>query len=166
MIVIDANVLIAWSAKKTPDLVRARLQHMLETAAKEKERILIPTPALAEFLVRTDDATTEWLAELEKKSAVDVCSFDRKAAFECAFIERGAHKAGDKKHGADTAYQKVKFDRQIVAIAKSRNAGLVVSDDDSLRRVALSVGLKVLKIEELPVSASALQTEINFPKKK
>ena len=98
MIVIDANVLIAWSAKKTPDLVRARLQYMLETAAKEKERILIPTPALAEFLVRTDDATTEWLAELEKKSAVDVCSFDRKAAFECAFIERGAHKAGDKKH--------------------------------------------------------------------
>ena len=160
MIVVDANVLIAWSAKKTPDLVRARLNHLLETAAKDKQRILIPTPALAEFLVRTDDATAEWLNELEKRSAVDVCAFDRRAAFECAFIERGAHRAGDKKHGAESAYQKVKFDRQIVAIAKCRNARLVLSNDDSLRRVALSVGLSVSKIEELPIPDSALQHQL------
>lgn len=160
MIAIDANVLIVWSAKKTPDLIRARLNHLLETAAKNKQRILIPTPALAEFLVRTDDATTEWLNELEKKSAVEVCAFDRRAAFECAFIERGAHQKGDKKHGSDSAYQKVKFDRQIVAIAKSRNAGLIVSDDDSLRRVSLSVGLQVSKIEELPVPDDARQLQI------
>lgn len=51
MIAIDANVLIVWSAKKTPDLIRARLNHLIETAAKNKQRILIPTPALAEFLV-------------------------------------------------------------------------------------------------------------------
>ncbi|MDI6747263.1 MAG: DUF4411 family protein [Rhodocyclaceae bacterium] len=157
MIAIDANVLIAWSAKKTPELIRARLNHLLETAAKNKQRILIPTPALAEFLVRTDDATAEWLNELEKKSAVEVCAFDRRAAFECAFIERGAHQKGDKKHGSASAYQKVKFDRQIVAIAKSRNAGLIVSDDDSLRRVSLSVGLQVSKIEELPIPDSARQ---------
>lgn len=160
MIAIDANVLIVWSAKKTPDLIRARLNHLIETAAKNKQRILIPTPALAEFLVRTDDATTEWLNELEKKSAVEVCAFDRRAAFECAFIERGAHQKGDKKHGSDSAYQKVKFDRQIVAIAKSRNAGLIVSDDDSLRRVSLSVGLQVSKIEELPVPDDARQLQI------
>lgn len=111
-------------------------------------------------MVRTDDATTEWLNELEKKSAVEVCAFDRRAAFECAFIERGAHQKGDKKHGSDSAYQKVKFDRQIVAIAKSRNAGLIVSDDDSLRRVSLSVGLQVSKIEELPVPDDARQLQI------
>jgi predicted nucleic acid-binding protein len=160
MIVVDANVLIAWSAKKTPDLVRARLNHLLETAAKDKQRILIPTPALAEFLVRADDAAAEWLNELEKKSAVDVCAFDRRAAFECAFIERGAHRDGDKKHGSESAYQKVKFDRQIVAIAKSRNARMVVSNDDSLRRVALSVGLSVSKIEELPIPDSARQHQL------
>lgn len=160
MIVIDANVLIAWSAKKTPDLIRARLNRLLETAAKDKQRILIPTPALAEFLVRTNDATTEWLNELEKKSAVEVCAFDRRAAFECAFIERGAHQKGDKKHGSESAYQKVKFDRQIVAIAKSRNARLIVSDDDSLRRGALSVGLQVSKIEELPIPDDARQLQI------
>jgi predicted nucleic acid-binding protein len=98
MIVVDANVLIVWSANKTPDLVRARLHYLLETAGKDKHRILIPTPALAEFLVRTDDSTAEWLNELEKKSAVEICAFDRRAAFECAFIERGAHRKGDKKH--------------------------------------------------------------------
>jgi len=162
MIVIDANVLIVWSAKKTPELVRARLQRLLETASKEKRRILIPTPALAEFLVRTDDSTAEWLSELEKKSAVDVCAFDRKAAFECALIERGAHQRGDKKHGSESAYQKVKFDRQIVAIARSRNAGLIVSDDDSLRRVALSVGLQVSTIEELPIPEDARQHKLPF----
>lgn len=160
MIVVDANVLIVWSANKTPDLVRARLHYLLETASKEKHRILIPTPALAEFLVRTDDSTAEWLNELEKKSSVEVCAFDRRAAFECAFIERGAHQKGDKKHGSESAYQKVKFDRQIVAIAKSRNAGLIVSDDDSLRRVSLSVGLQVSKIEELPIPDDARQLQI------
>lgn len=166
MIVVDANVLIVWSAKKTSDIVRARLTHLLETATKDKQRILIPTPALAEFLVRTDAATAEWLSDLEKKSAVDVCAFDRRAAFECAFIERGAHQKGDKKHGSESAYQKVKFDRQIVAIAKSRNARLVISDDDSLRRVALSVGLQVSKIEELEVPTSALQTNLELHEKK
>jgi predicted nucleic acid-binding protein len=164
MIVVDANVLIAWSAKKTPDLVLARLEHLLETAGKEKRRILIPTPALAEFLVRTDESTAEWLNELERKSTVDVCPFDRRAAFECALIERGAHQKGDKKHGADSAYQKVKFDRQIVAIAKSRNATLIVSDDESLRRVALSVGLQVSKIEQLPIPDKARQGKLPFKK--
>lgn len=164
MIVIDANVLIVWSAKKTPDLIRSRLHRLLETASKEKRRVLIPTPALAEFLVRTDDSTAEWLSELEKKSAVEVCAFDRRAAFECAFIERGAHQKGDKKHGSESAYQKVKFDRQIVAIAKSRNAGFIVSDDDSLRRVALSVGLQVSRIEELPIPDDARQHKLPFKK--
>lgn len=103
MIVIDANVLIVWSAKKTPDLIRARLNHLLETAAKDKQRILIPTPALAEFLVRTNDATTEWLNELEKKSAVEVCAFDRRAAFECAFIERGARQKEATRNTAPKA---------------------------------------------------------------
>jgi len=54
----------------------------------------------------------------------------------------------------------VKFDRQIVAIAKCRNARLVLSNDDSLRRVALSVGLSVSKIEELPIPDSALQHQL------
>lgn len=164
MIVVDANVLIAWSAKRTPDLMVARLEYLLETAGKERQRILIPTPALAEYLVRTDESTAEWLNELERKSAVEVCPFDRRAAFECALIERGAHQRGDKKHGADSAYQKVKFDRQIVAIAKSRNSTLIVSDDESLRRVALSVGLQVSRIEELPIPDKARQGKLPFKK--
>lgn len=73
---------------------------------------------------------------------------------------RRAPERGDKKHGSKSAYQKVKFDRQIVAIAKSRNARLIVSDDDSLRRVALSVGLQVSTAEELPIPDDARQLQI------
>ena len=122
-------------------------------------------PVLAEFLVRTDAATAEWLSALERKSAVEIAPFDRMAAFECALLDRAAIGSGDKKDGLDQPWQKIKIDRQIVAIGKARGATPVISDDRGIRNNALRVGMRALTIAELPQSpASAQGTIPGLPK--
>ena len=87
------------------------------------------------------------------------------AAFECALLDRAAIGSGDKKDGLDQPWQKIKIDRQIVAIGKVRGATLVISDDRGIRNNALRVGMRALTIAELPQSpASAQGTLPGLPK--
>jgi predicted nucleic acid-binding protein len=159
-IIVDCNLLVAWSSEKTSAADRDRLDFFLETASKHKQKIIIPMPVLAEFLVRTDAATAEWLAVLERKSAVEIAPFDRIAAVDCALLDRAAIGSGDKKDGLDQPWQKIKIDRQIVAIGKSRSATLVVSDDKGIRNNALRCGMLALTIAELPQSPESAQSVI------
>ena len=159
-IIVDCNLLVAWSSERTSAADRDRLDHLLETASKHKLKIIIPMPVLAEFLVRTDAATAEWLALLERKSAVEIPPFDRMAAVDCALLDRAAIGSGDKKDGVDEPWQKIKIDRQIVAIGKSRSATLVVSDDKGIRNNALRCGMLALTIAELPQSPESAQSVI------
>ena len=46
------------------------------------------------------------------------CPFGTRAAVEAAAAHREAMLAGDKREGSSASWAKVKFDRQIVAIAK------------------------------------------------
>jgi predicted nucleic acid-binding protein len=148
-IAIDCNVLVAWCSKGTAQDDQARLDHFLEQVGKRRQRLIIPMPVLAEFLVRTDTATTGWLAGLEKRSSVVAAPFDRIAAFECAAMDRAALGAGDKKDGLNTPWQKIKIDRQIIAIAKAQGATLIITSDDGLRKTALRVGMSALSVGEL-----------------
>ncbi len=56
----------------------------------------------------------------------------------------------------------MKFDRQIVAIAKSNGAKLIVSDDDGVRACAQGLGIKSLKVAELDFPEHAMQSEIDL----
>lgn len=160
MIAIDTNVLIAWSSPGIDSLVRAAVEEMFRTIVKERSKIIIPAPVMAEYLVKSGSATEAYLARIERSRSVVVAPFDRKAAYECALIERQARAAGDKRHGVTAPYQTVKVDRQIVAIARVANARTLVSDDEDLRRVAQSTGLAVMSLKELPVPEEARQMVI------
>jgi hypothetical protein len=78
---------------------------MLLDVASLKGRVILPTPVIAEFLVRTDEATTYWLVALETKSSTLVAASDRRDALESALIERGALARGDKRGGRKDPYQ-------------------------------------------------------------
>lgn len=159
-ILIDCNVLVAWSADTTPADTRARLEHLLAQASAAGQRIIIPTPVLAEFLVKTDEATAGWLSALERKAAVYVAPFDRMAAFECALIDRAALGAGDKRDGRLDAWQKIKIDRQIVAIGKALGVGLVVAEDAGVRSTALRLGMQVRTLNELDLPPTGVQANL------
>ena len=159
-ILIDCNVLVAWSADSTPPDTRARLEHLLVQAGAAGQRIIIPTPVLAEFLVRTDEATAGWLSALERKAAVYVAPFDRMAAFECALIDRAALGAGDKRDGRLDPWQKIKIDRQIVAIGKALGVGLVVTEDAGVRSTALRLGMQARTLDELDLPPAGVQANL------
>jgi hypothetical protein len=94
--------------------------------------------------------------------------FDRAAAFECAQIDRAALGTGDKKDSSTEYWQKIKIDRQIVAIGKAFGATLVISADGDVRSNALRVGMaaKVIRDLELPESARQRKLELVPPKAK
>ena len=96
-ILVDANFLVAYLDQKKSDDDRARIEQFFAAAEKAKSKIIIPMPAVAEFLVRCNTAAINMLNLLEKKSYIYLAPFDRMAAFECALLDRAALGAGDKK---------------------------------------------------------------------
>jgi hypothetical protein len=62
-----------------------------------------------------------------------------------------ALKAGDRRSGSTESMAKVKFDRQIVAIAKVNHAHAIFSDDENIRKFAIANGVNPIAIWELPL---------------
>lgn len=161
MVIFDANVLIALVSKKTPSDDLARLNALISDLSKRRLFVGIPTPVLAEFLVKTDAATQAVLDALERKSSLRVIPFDKMAAYECSMLDKKALSNGNKRGSAKSApYQKIKVDRQILAIANG--ADMLVSADQNLIALAKDVGLKAVRIEELALPAAALQQPLDF----
>lgn len=162
---IDANFLVANVDPKLTDDDRHRLTHFLERAAKARSLVIVPMPAFAEYLVRVDQAGLASLEQLERKRYVYLAPFDRAAAFECAQMDAAAIGRGDKKDGAGDAWQKIKIDRQIVAIAKARGAQLLVSADQGLHGNAARIGMRCCTIQDLPLPDEARQGKLDLPGK-
>lgn len=153
-VVFDASVLIDLFNNKLTGDRRARLDHLVESLKKRRTKVLIPTPALAEFLVRAGKARERYLNEISNVSTFSIESFDQKAAIECALLLEEAWARGQK---SNVTLTKFKFDWQIVAIAASRNATAIYSDDTDIARAATRVGIPVHQTDALPVPSSARQ---------
>ncbi len=125
------------STGREVDRYQDRLKHFVQTLSDEGRRIIVPTPALAELLVGAGEAAAEYMRILSNSAVFEIASFDQMAAVEAALIEQKARGEGDKRGGvAEASWQKVKFDRQIVAIARVRRATTVCSDDMALAKHA------------------------------
>jgi rRNA-processing protein FCF1 len=142
------------------------MDHLLEVSTKEKQKLIIPTPVIAEYLVRADEAGLEWLETLEKRSAVEVVPFDRMAAFETAQMDRAALGAGDKKEGSQEPWQKIKIDRQIIGVAKAIGCRACITSDEGLRQTARRVGIQVYAVSDLELPFSVRQGQLLLGKAK
>jgi len=131
--------------------------HFIERMEKARHKLVVPMPALAEYLVRADTASLEIVEQLERKAYVEAKPFDRAAAFECAQMDAAARGRGDKRDGSRDSWQKVKIDRQIVAIAKSVGAELIITDDDSVKACALRVGIPSMRVSDLSLPPEVRQ---------
>lgn len=161
---LDACVLVLWASTKTEESILARLDHLLEKVAKADGVLILPTPAISELLVRTDEGTAAWLAALQRRSVVRVAPFDLRAAAECAMVHRLATAAGGKRHGTKKGehYQKIKVDRQIAAIARVAGADVLITDDDNLIAVASFIGLQAMRPKELELPSAAAQIKLDL----
>ncbi|PHY12973.1 hypothetical protein CSW58_08955 [Caulobacter sp. B11] len=77
--------------------------------------------------------------------------FDTLAAIEVAAMTREAIRAGDKKAGSQAVWQKVKMDRQIIAIGRVMNVKTIYSDDTGVGTFAAMLGIPVVRTWEMPL---------------
>jgi hypothetical protein len=96
------------------DHAQGRIDYLVKTLESLKS-----TPVLSELLVGIGPQETQSIPdEIRKARVFRVEPFETRAAIEVALMTRNAKAGGDKKGGLDAPWAKVKFDRQIVAIAK------------------------------------------------
>lgn len=136
---------------KAVDKARERVEYLIDTLSGARTRMLIPAPVLAEVLVNAGNATGEYIKNIRAVSSMQVGDFDTRAAVECAQLVGAALKTGNKRGKGSEPWQKVKFDRQIVAIAKVHGAKTIYTCDEGLTSIARAEGLQVLHVADLPV---------------
>ena len=131
--------------------VRERFALLETEVQRTGDTIVIPTPALAEVLVGIEDAGPAVLERLARSSRFKIAEFDTMAALEVAAMTREAIRAGDKRDGSTAPWQKVKIDRQIIAIARVRGVSRIYSDDKNLALFADKLGIEVVATWAMPL---------------
>ena len=173
MVVFDASVLLLLldpDASPPNDLAtgrpveqaKVRIEHLIATLEQQRTKVIIPTPVLSEVLVRAGDAAPAYLEELNRSARFKIVPFDVRAAVELAALTREALDAGDKREGSTAPWQKIKLDRQIVAIARTEEAGTIYSDDVDVQRFAKHAGIEVVGIADLPLPPEEPQRSLEF----
>jgi hypothetical protein len=142
------------ATRKPVERVADRMEKLLQDLDYDSERIIIPTPALCEFLVLAGRDGPAYLDKIRESKTLWVRPFDEMAAIELAAMEYAARGTGNKRGGSNAPWAKVKFDRQIVAIAKVNGATRILSDDEDVIKFAPKIGLTVTSTWELPLPAA------------
>jgi predicted nucleic acid-binding protein len=173
MVVLDATTLLYLldpdaKAPTDPETgqpvahVRERVEHLVSTLEKERQKVVVPTPVLSELLVRAGAAGPEYLETLNRSARFLIADFDQRAAVEVAAATREAIDAGDKRGGSASSWAKIKFDRQIIAIARVAGASTIYSDDGDIARFAKGSGIAVVRIKHLPLPPEDAQMKLSL----
>lgn len=109
---------------------------------------------LCEFLILTGESANDYLNKLQNSQHYALRPFDTLAAAELAAMylhetSLSSARRNDIKN-VDTK-TRLKFDRQIVAIAKAHGASEILSDDGGVKTFGELHGIKVTQTWELPL---------------
>jgi predicted nucleic acid-binding protein len=159
MVGFDANFLMLALRPGIPasvDDAEERVQKLLADLQQKNERIIIPTPALTEFLVHAEAAGPKYLDEIQKSSRFKIAPYGIKAAVDVALAIEAAVTKKDKRDGTRDTWAKVNFDRQIAAIARVEGCHTLYTDDPGLKNFAQKIGLKVIALAQLDLPPSAV----------
>lgn len=155
----DAKPCIDPNTRQPVDYIKQRVNSLIDHHSSAGDTILLPTPALSETYSCVDDPSK--LAQaISEYHCFRPAPFDNKAALELAKVIQSAIKSGDKRSGSSEPYQKIKFDRQIVAISKAHNAETLYTDDVTQTLFAESLGITVVHSWELEMSAKHAQVNM------
>jgi predicted nucleic acid-binding protein len=162
MIAIDATVLtlvLNPRSDSPPDpttgkpvpRAKDRVDFLIQTLHTAKQTIVIPAPVLSEVLVRAGSNGLAYLNVMQKAAVFDIRDFDKLAAIELALMTQAAIQAGDKRERSTEPWQKIKIDRQVVAICKVAGVSTLYATDRSLANFAGKAGIRITGIHELPL---------------
>lgn len=159
LLLLSSNVGVPKDANGQPiQYARERVDGLVAELEDAGTRILIPTPALSEALVRVGPRLMQvYLEKMSRSSAFQVADFDERAAIEVAIMTKQAIDAGDKRSGAEGPWSKIKYDRQIVAISRVNRATTILSDDQNLQKFGRMLRMNVIGLGDLPIPSQAGQ---------
>lgn len=138
---------------------RERVELLLKNLSEAGVRVVVPTPVLAELMVSVGPGKVQLLGEINTSAAFSVVPFDQIAAVECACLNDPTM---TKKMGPKDTKAKVKFDRQILAIAKVAGVHTLYTDDKRLIARATANGLKTVRMQDLPLPPEPPQRELEL----
>lgn len=134
-----------------------RVDYLVRQLSRNRTKVLIPTPVLSEVLVHAGAAATQYLTLLNQ-APFRIVPFDTRASINCAEAIRSYGAKGPK----GSVRAKVKFDRQIVAIAQVEQVDALYSDDTDVFKFGQQVGVKVIRTYELPRDPGAAQGKLDL----
>jgi predicted nucleic acid-binding protein len=157
MIIFDASFLVVFlnrnpePAKDRQDKpvsrFKERVEYLATSLTSSGEQIGIPTPAMAEVLVRAGKGRSQFVSILSDRMLFQLVPFDARAAIEAADLI-ALIKANKETWGT---HAKIKFDIQIVATAKAEDATVIYSDDIDIENFAKRLKIPVMRICDLPL---------------
>ena|GEM_PF-6834269 len=121
---------------------------------------MIPTPSLAEVLVRAEKAAPTYLTELTRSKHFSVKDFDVLAAVEHAEIQR--KRLASKLIPRSATRNKAKFDDQIVAISRVAGVTTIYTNDGDIKKLAMFLGVTTIGIKDLPLPPESSQPSFDF----
>lgn len=153
------------STGKPVERAAERIEHLINELAMSGARILIPTPVLAEFLVIADASGPDYLSVISGEAFFRVEDLDEAAAVEAGAAQRKALQTGDRTIVFAGSRQCVKTDRQIVAIAKTRNVDAIYTADADIQKMGKDSGVHVVMLWDIapPPSQTPLFDESDYP---
>jgi len=137
-----------------------RIADLVRRLQRSKTVIIVPTPALSEILIKSGAGGPGILQTIQRSPAFRIEGFDIRAAVELAQMTNETASGADKRAAIAAPWAKIKFDRQIVAIARVHRATHIYTDDLQLIGFASLNDIECVKLADLPLPASAMQGEL------
>jgi hypothetical protein len=142
---------------------KERVQGLIAELEKTGSTVIVGTPALSELMVRSGvQAAQRWIGIMARSKAFKIVPFDVKSAIEVAILAGHALSGEGAPDTIGGTYAKLKYDRQIVAIAHTEGATIFYTDDTRQANLARRLGMTVKGLADCPIPTTAAQIPLNF----
>lgn len=165
MVILDTNALVLFFGKRLNAEDSLRMQGLIQIIRARKESIGIPAQVWAEFLDQADEQDLIATQNIFKTPAFRLLPYDLRAALETVEVVRAGRSARSASKGEKRPRQSVKVDWQIIAIAKSNGARLLITNDKDMLSEARRSGVQCSQICDLPIPDHLRQHHLDLEKK-
>ncbi|WP_312953901.1 type II toxin-antitoxin system VapC family toxin [Atlantibacter hermannii] len=164
-IIVDTNILICLMKKNSAstnlladdgfskiDNLELRSRALLDHIERQGGTIAIPAPVLAEYLLgiegeRNKHAHVETISSM---NCFEIIPFEELAAVECSLLPSiHEFKQFAKEKNSNQTANKIRFDRQIISIAKANGITEIWSSDGEVIKKGREIGIDVKSISEI-----------------
>ena len=147
--------------KSPVELSRERAESVVFELEKSRSKIILPTPACAELLTAIGPTAQQYIGTISRSRLFEVGNFDARGAVELAILNRGIFSELDQRDKLEP-YQKIKVDRQIIAICRVYDVYELYTDDIGLAKRAKMCGIITIGFAEIIIPEKEKQTNLEL----